>query len=141
MGFAPVKPQKNHIPTTLTNLRRNANARAQLGRQRQGDHPPPRRSLSCPRPPILLCHEHGQHQEDNGSQNMIIHGDNLEPSKPSCRAMKEESTVPTSILPITQVTKAGSTTTPSTTRELRNGLVKSLARKAKTSRATTNGYA
>ena len=59
--------------------------------------------------------EHGQHDADNGSQNMI--------------------------LPITQVTKAGSTKTPSTTRELRNGLVKSLARKAKTSRATTNGYA
>lgn len=25
--------------------------------------------------------EHGQHQEDNGSQNMIIHGDNLEALK------------------------------------------------------------
>lgn len=85
--------------------------------------------------------EHGQHQEDNGSQNMIFTVTTSKPSKRSCHAMKEKSTVSTSILPITQATKAGSTTTPSTTHESRNGSVKSSAKKAKTSPAMTSGCA
>ena len=85
--------------------------------------------------------EHGQHDADNGSQNMIFMVTISKLSKRSCLAMKEESTVFTLILPITRVTKVGCTTTPSTTRKSGDGSVKSSAKKAKTSPAMTSGCA
>ena len=85
--------------------------------------------------------EHGQHDADNGSQNRSFMATTSKPSKLYYQNTKARLTAFISILPITQATKAGSTTTPSTTHESRNGLAKSSAKKAKTSPAMTNGYA
>ena len=59
--------------------------------------------------------EGGQHEEDNGSENMIIH--------------------------ITPATRAGFTTTTSMTRESRSGSAKLSEKRAKTFPAMTNGFA
>lgn len=41
--------------------------------------------------------ESGQHEENNGNENMIIHGDNLLALKASCRSTKAGSSASTSI--------------------------------------------
>ena len=55
--------------------------------------------------------ENGQHEEDNGSENMIIHGDNLDALKSLLPRYEAGSSVSISILRTTPATKDGFTTT------------------------------
>ena len=55
--------------------------------------------------------EAGQHNEDNGSENMIIRGDNLEALKALLPRYEGRVKCTTSILPTIPVTRAGCTTT------------------------------
>ena len=76
--------------------------------------------------------ENGQHNEDNGSENMIIRGDNLEALKALLPGMRGASSASTSIRPTTPATRAGSTTTMSMTRRSRSGWARLSAKRART---------
>lgn len=76
--------------------------------------------------------ENGQHSEDNGSENMIIRGDNLEALKALLPRYEGASSAFTSTRPTTPATRAGSITITSTTPRSRNGWARSSAKRART---------
>ena len=76
--------------------------------------------------------ENGQHSEDNGSENMIIRGDNLEALKALLPRYEGASSASTSIRPITPAKRAGSITTMSMTRKSKSGWVRLSAKRART---------
>ena len=65
--------------------------------------------------------ENGQHNEDNGSENMIIRGDNLEALKALLPRYEGASNAFISIRHTTPATRAGSITITSMTRRSRSG--------------------
>ena len=67
--------------------------------------------------------ENGQHNEDNGSENMIIRGDNLEALKALLPRYEGRIKLSTSTRPTTQETRDGSTTIMSMTPKYCAGLV------------------
>ena len=75
--------------------------------------------------------ENGQHEADNGSENMIIRGDNLEALKALLPRYGGASSAFTSIRPTTPATRAGSITITSTTRRSRSGWARSWASRAR----------
>ena len=86
--------------------------------------------------------ENGEHDEDNGSENMIIRSNNLEALK--ALTPREEGRVKCiyiSIPPTTPVTRAESTTIMSTTRRSRSGRARLSAKRARTWPTTTSGCA
>ena len=70
--------------------------------------------------------ENGQHDEDNGSGNMIIRGDNLE------AGMRGASSAFTLIRPTTPATRAGSTMIMSMTRRSKSGWARLSAKRVRT---------
>ena len=76
--------------------------------------------------------EQGQHEEDNGSENMIIRGDNLEALKALLPGMRGVSSASTLIRPTTPARKVGSITIMSMTRRSRSGWVRLSAKREKT---------
>lgn len=76
--------------------------------------------------------ENGQHSEDNGSENMIIRGDNLEALK--ALLPRYEGRVKCIYIdpPYKPATRAGSITITSTTPRSRNGWARSSAKRART---------
>ena len=75
--------------------------------------------------------ENGQHEADNGSENMIIRGDNLEALKACCPGMRGASSASISIRRTTQATRAGSITITSTTRKSKSGWARWSAKRAR----------
>ena len=82
----------------------------------------------------------GEHDDGDDGGNMIIHGDNLLALK-SLLPQYEGRVDCIYIDPPTRVRKSGSTTTMSTTRRFVRGWGKLSARKVKTCRAMTSGFA
>ena len=76
--------------------------------------------------------ENGQHDEDNGSENMIIRGDNLEALKALLPRYEGPSSASTLIRPTTPATRDGSTTIMSMIRRSRSGWVRLSAERART---------
>ena len=76
--------------------------------------------------------ENGQHNEDNGSENMIIRGDNLEALKALLPGMRGASSASTSIRPTTREMRDGFITTTSMTRRSRSGWARLSAKRART---------
>lgn len=76
--------------------------------------------------------ENGQHDEDNGSENMIIRGDNLEALK--ALLPRYEGRVKCIYIdpPTTPARKVGSITIMSTTRKSKSGWVRLSAKREKT---------
>ena len=85
--------------------------------------------------------EGGQHEEDNGSENMIIHGDNLDALKSLLPQYEGRVKCIYIDPPYNTGNVAGFTTTTSMTRESRSGSVRLSEKRAKTSPAMTNGFA
>mgnify|MGYP000569638963 CR=1 FL=1 len=75
--------------------------------------------------------ENGQHNEDNGSENMIIRGDNLEALKALLPRYRGASSAFTLIHPTTLATRAGFTTIMSTTRRSKDGWARLSAKRAR----------
>ena len=68
--------------------------------------------------------EMGKHTEDNGSDNMIIHGDNLEALKALLPQYEGRVSVSTSILLTTLAMRSGATTIMSMIRIFKSGWAK-----------------